>query len=406
MIHEDMNITDIANDNVRMALFDIILEEACRQWCAFIDEYPERKSGEGFAYFFYDIFLNKEHEYAQELPYLISDDIKNILYGVNNSKESIISNENSYIHRPLYPDEQKYTYRQSQQIAMQTGFIGYLRADMGASGKEFFSAWNDFNEKCKTAEFKTEFDNIINDFRSEGGILESLISLKKYCTAHPEAHFDKQSREYGVRVDTEKYSYLMRLNPNQGEYNLYCYCYEKEWLDRHIEKASKGIRFITPNYEEKFRIPDGDQIRITLSDGKQIDRICRYIDDYHVEIGDSLYHICQHSELMAQAENTVVPLRSSLPEQCYVFVQTENRIGIVKKGESGYYSTEIKAETPIETKKLVNEMNEKLGVSKAQAEAMKAGSMFGWDTPAADPANYNTDGKLIKNNRNDRSDAR
>ena len=66
-----------------------------------------------------------------------------------------------------------------------------------------------------------------------------------------------------------------------------------EWLDRHMEKASRGIRFITPDYKEKFKIPDGYKIRITLSDGEQLDRTCRYIDDYHLEVGSNLYHICE-----------------------------------------------------------------------------------------------------------------
>lgn len=327
-------------------------------------------------------------------------------YGGDSLENENMSFKDSYELAPIRPFEQKYTYRQSQQISMQTGFIGYLHADIGMRGKEFFSTWNDFRENLRTPKFQVEFDDIINDLRSEGGILENIAALQKYCAAHPETHFDKQSREYGVRVNTEKHSYLMRLNPNQCESNLYCYCYEKEWLDRHIEKASKGIRFITPNYEENFRIPDGDKIRITLSDGEQLDRVCRYIDDYHVEIGDNLYHICEFAERMEQNGNKVIPLRSNLPERCYVYLQTENRLGIVQKGKLGYYSDDIENGTPDKTKNLVDELNESLNVSKAQAEAMKAGSMFGWDTPAADPANYNTDGKLIKNNRNDRSDAR
>ena len=89
--------------------------------------------------------------------------------------------------------------------------------------------------------------------------------------------------------------------------------------------------------------------------------------------------ICEFAERMEQNGNTVIPLRSSLPEQCYVFVQTENCAGIVKKGESGFYRTDIQGGKPSETNALVNEMNEKLGLSKGQAEAMKAGSMFGWD---------------------------
>ena len=39
--------------------------------------------------------------------------------------------------------EQKYTYRQSTQISMQCGLVGYLRADMDTNGKGFFSSWND-----------------------------------------------------------------------------------------------------------------------------------------------------------------------------------------------------------------------------------------------------------------------
>ena len=99
---------------------------------------------------------------------------------------------------------------------------------------------------------------------------------------------------------------------------------------------------------------------------------------------------------MEQNGNTVIPLRSSLPEQCYVFVQTENCVGIVKKGESGFYHTDIQGGKPSETNALVNEMNQKLGLSKGQAEAMKAGSMFGWDTPAADPKSYEISGVPVK----------
>jgi hypothetical protein len=104
---------------------------------------------------------------------------------------------------------------------------------------------------------------------------------------------------------------------------------------------------------------------------------------------------------MEQNGNTVIPLRSSLPEQCYVFVQTENCAGIVKKGESGFYRTDIQGGKPSETNALVNEMNEKLGLSKGQAEAMKAGSMFGWDTPAADPKSYDKNGIPVKPKQKD-----
>lgn len=90
---------------------------------------------------------------------------------------------------------------------------------------------------------------------------------------------------------------------------------------------------------------------------------------------------------------------NSLPEYCYVFLPTTYEIGIIQKGESGYYRTDTQVRTSEEAVARVREANERLGVTKAQAEAMKAGSMFGWDVPAADPNNYDENGQLIKPRR-------
>lgn len=68
-------------------------------------------------------------------------------------------------YRIMNPAERKYTFRQSQQISMQTGLIGYLRADFGSTGKEFYSTWNDFRKDLKTDDFKKEFDLVINSYR-------------------------------------------------------------------------------------------------------------------------------------------------------------------------------------------------------------------------------------------------
>ena len=40
-----------------------------------------------------------------------------------------------------------------------------------------------------------------------------------------------------------------------------------------------------------------------------------------------------------------------------------------------------------------DDCNVKNGVTKAQEAAMLAGSMFGWQTPAADPKNYDEQGQ-------------
>ncbi len=307
--------------------------------------------------------------------------------------------------RALTEKEDKYTFSNSMQISMQCGLIGHLRADMDSDGNGFFSSWEDYRKELKTDEFKDEFDKVINSLREEGDIIYNRKSLAKYCYSSPQAKMNNEQDYYGVRVDTEKYAYLCRLNPNKGEYNLYCYCYIKDWLDKHIRSAEKGIRFITPEYKEKFRISDGEKIRITFSDGEVKDRVCRYIDDSHVEIRDDLYHICEFAERMEQCGATFIPLRSDLPEVCYSILPSTGDVIIIKHGESGYYRCEYSTEDKAFNREFANDRNANLGVSKAQIEAMLAGSMYGWDVPAADPKSYDENGTLLRNTK-DRGDAR
>ena len=307
--------------------------------------------------------------------------------------------------RALTEKEDKYTFSNSMQISMQCGLIGHLRADMDSDGNGFFSSWEDYRKELKTDEFKDEFDKVINSLREEGDILYNRKSLAKYCYSSPQAKMNNEQDYYGVRVDTEKYAYLCRLNPNKGEYNLYCYCYIKDWLDKHIRSAEKGIRFITPEYIEKFRISDGEKIRITFSDGEVKDRVCRYIDDSHVEVGDDLYHICEFAERMEQCGATFIPLRSDLPEVCFSILPSTGDVIIIKHGESGYYRSEYSTEDKAFNREFANDRNANLGVSKAQIEAMLAGSMYGWDVPAADPKSYDENGTLLRNTK-DRGDAR
>ena len=307
--------------------------------------------------------------------------------------------------RVLTEKEDKYTFSNSMQISMQCGLIGHLRADMDSDGNGFFSSWEDYRKELKTDEFKDEFDKVINSLREEGDILYNRKALAKYCYSSPQAKMNNEQDYYGVRVDTEKYAYLCRLNPNKGEYNLYCYCYIKDWLDKHIRSAEKEIRFITPEYKEKFRISDGEKIRITFSDGEVKDRVCRYIDDSHVEVGDDLYHICEFAERMEQCGATFIPLRSDLPEVCYSILPSTGDVIIIKHGESGYYRCEYSTEDKAFNREFANDRNANLGVSKAQVEAMLAGSMYGWDVPAADPKSYDENGTLLRNTK-DRGDAR
>ena len=214
--------------------------------------------------------------------------------------------------RPLTATEQKYTYSQSTQIGGQTGNIGHLRGDFDSSGQGFYTTWFDTRPMWKTDEFKSEIDDIINALRSdEYGLLKNRSAMSAYARRFPDSAFKgNYCTEYGFRADTEKYAYLIRCNPTKGDYNFYCYCYVKDWLDNHISNAEKGIRFIDPNYKELFRIPDGGRITITTASGEKSDRSCRYIDEYHTEVGNNLYHICEFAERMQKNGATYEPIKA------------------------------------------------------------------------------------------------
>ena len=200
--------------------------------------------------------------------------------------------------RPLTEAEEKYTYSQSVQISTQIGLLGYLRAYMGRNGTDFFSDWFDFRKELNTEDFQTEFNKMIDSYRKDGEFLSNRSALTEFCQTIK--CFKKDDCSFGVRVDSDNYAYLCRLNPNRCEYNLYCFAYKKDWLDRHIHEAENGIRFVSPVNRELFRIKDGDSIRILYPDGKYRDCICRYVDPYNFETDNTVWHIFQFSERMKE----------------------------------------------------------------------------------------------------------
>lgn len=146
---------------------------------------------------------------------------------------------------PMSKLEQQYSYSHNEQVDAATRCLGHLRGDMGSTGNAFFFTWFDHCGELKTQAFKSEFDEVINALRFDKqyhGILSSRSAMSSYCYQHPECSYGPDVREHGVRIDTEGYSYLLRLNPSPGEYNFYCYCYEKEALDRHLSQQKEPTK--------------------------------------------------------------------------------------------------------------------------------------------------------------------
>ena len=217
--------------------------------------------------------------------------------------------------KPWRGNERLYFYRQSQQLSGQTGQIGKLRADFDRDGNGFFFTWEDVRSDLKTEDFKTEFDKVINSMRFEvdGTPLANRKNLSAFLSKQDVSLLPDDGDWHGFRADTDKYSYFFRLKSQPGDYNVYAWCYKRDWLDDHMSKAEKGIRFIDSGYNDKFTIPDGGKIKINFSDGTNEEKTCRYIDDTHVQFGDGsgaygLQHICEFAERIEKIGATVNPV--------------------------------------------------------------------------------------------------
>ena len=107
----------------------------------------------------------------------------------------------------------------------------------------------------------------------------------------------------------------------------------------------------------------------------------------------ALYHICEFAERLEQTHGSVIPLRSSLPVQCFSVLPSSGELILLTRGEKGYSPCpEFSAADAGENRRFAEDSNGKNGVTKAHEAAMPTGSMFGWQTPAADPKNDDEQG--------------
>ena len=72
------------------------------------------------------------------------------------------------------------------------------------------------------------------------------------------------------------------------------------------ENKERSIRFINSRYQDLFHIPDGSCIRVVLPHTTFVQK-CRYIDAYHTQIGNSIYHICEYAEMLERADGRCEP---------------------------------------------------------------------------------------------------
>ena len=231
---------------------------------------------------------------------------------------------------PFEENESRLFYGMDGEVCERHGMIGYMRADFGKNGNEFWHNWFNYQNHLNTPAFKAEFGSIIDYLRdgmqypvfSNRRDLEAFCLHKTPCFVLNTAGQRINNLDTGFKIQTTDYTYFARCRPAAGHYDIYLFAYDNRYL-----------------------LP----------------------------------------ELAGQHE---------LPQMCYSIKPHSGEIAVIKNGEKGYFHCEYSTTDPEHNRKTVEMLNNRMGVTKAQEEAMLGGSICGWNTDMAKPWKYDSKGDL------------
>lgn len=121
--------------------------------------------------------------------------------------------------------EQKSMFYSDCEPALRNACVGHLRMDFGR-GNEFYSSWFGSREDLNDSAFKAELNEVVNELRRDG-LLKNRCEMQRYCDAHQSLNLDESC---GFSVETDSHLFLLRCRPERGNYDCYCYCYDKREL--------------------------------------------------------------------------------------------------------------------------------------------------------------------------------
>jgi hypothetical protein len=213
----------------------------------------------------------------------------------------------------------------------------------------------------------------------------------------------------------------------------------KEREERSGLEQEKMIFFTDSKDATLFAIPDGGYIKITypLGSGRNTGLLqCRYVDENTVKIDGAVCVMREFAEQMEAlgaeytpelnpeqaalrlqregrlsrrpavpnpflhyADNKQKFLKAmgfvALPDMCYSALPGSGELIIIKKGERGYFRCENSTVDAQYNREYADDVNFRLGVTKAQEAAMFHGALEGWDSRGANPLNYDKNGEAL-----------
>lgn len=107
--------------------------------------------------------------------------------------------------------------------------------------------------------------------------------------------------------------------------------------------------------------------------------ICAGDDELYVH----LWSMEDDWDIQTEEERFAPKFAEGLPELCFSTLTSTGQLICIKRGESGYYPSKWDTGDKERNVELADELNENLGISPVQRQAMEVGSMAGWDVPVS-----------------------
>lgn len=96
----------------------------------------------------------------------------------------------------------------------------------------------------------------------------------------------------------------------------------------------KEIRFIDSHYNNLFKISDGSCVQIHYPNETVI-KPCKFIDEYHTQVGYNVFHICQFAEIM-ERNSAVYMAEPEIMDEEAAWRVGKDRILAIQTCEDGY----------------------------------------------------------------------
>jgi len=183
----------------------------------------------------------------------------------------------------------------------------------------------------------------------------------------PEMNIEFFKREFDEIINFFRTNEEHPILKNRQDMASYCSSHKDNNLESR--KNSYGFKAVTSNYSYYFRC-------------------FPHSGDYN------FYVYCyDNTRLMREIVRT-----PNLPDACMSVLSETGECIFLKLGQRGYFNYQWSDDRE-KNRAFSDRYNKEHSITKAQEEAMKAGSMFGWNIPGADPKSYDENGRPLKPKR-------